>query len=117
MDLTALGAYLDGLMDPETAGSAYAGLTEKLGNDPDGANMLLCQLECARRDRERYAGEKVLSIHIPSDADGSNHFQCFLSKTLIQYFFPATCASEKIPFAAQTCRLRCAAARQQGSFL
>lgn len=55
VDFTALGAYFDGLMDPETAGSAYAELSEKLGGDPDGAKMLLCQLECARRDRERYA--------------------------------------------------------------
>ena len=55
MDLPALETELDGLMDPAAAEGAWAGLTEKLGNDPDGAKMLLCQLECARRDRGRYA--------------------------------------------------------------
>ncbi len=55
VDLTALETYLDGLMDPATAGRACAELSERLGDDPDGAKMLLCQLACAHRDRERYA--------------------------------------------------------------
>lgn len=55
VDLPAPEPYLAGLLEPTGAECAYTELKGRLGDDPDGVKMLLCQLESARRDRERYA--------------------------------------------------------------
>ena len=55
VDLPALEPELAGLLESAGAEGAYTELIRKFGDDPDGVKMLLCQLESARRDRERYA--------------------------------------------------------------
>lgn len=46
---------LEQLMDIKTAAQAYEALKGVLGTDEGNIKMLLCQLECARRDEARYA--------------------------------------------------------------
>ena len=45
---------LAGIMDIATADAAYRRLSARLTGDADHWAMLLCQLECARRDADRY---------------------------------------------------------------
>ena len=45
---------LAGMMDIATADAAYRRLSARLTGDADHWAMLLCQLECARRDADRY---------------------------------------------------------------
>ena len=54
LDLAALEPFLAGMMAIETAESAYRALSGRLTGDADHWAMLLCQLECARRDADRY---------------------------------------------------------------
>ena len=55
VDFVQLEPLLDGLMHIETAPKAYEALCGALGEDEGNIKMLLCQLECARRDEARYA--------------------------------------------------------------
>lgn len=55
VDFAPLEALLSQMMEISTAAQAYEALVGVLGEDEGSIRMLLCQLECARRDEARYA--------------------------------------------------------------
>lgn len=55
VDFAPLEALLSQMMEISTAAQAYETLMSALGEDEGSIRMLLCQLECARRDEARYA--------------------------------------------------------------
>ncbi len=54
VDLAGYGPCLEHLMEPQAAAGAFHCLSASLGEDPGNFKMLFCQLECARRDADRY---------------------------------------------------------------
>lgn len=52
-------AYLEQMMNRETAGAAYKELDALLTEDGDHFKMLYCQLECARRVFDRYQAKGI----------------------------------------------------------
>ncbi len=59
VSLSRWETYLKGMSDPETAEASYLELSDALPEDPGNFVMLCCQLECARRAADRYAGKEI----------------------------------------------------------
>lgn len=59
VSIDAVEPQLQAMMTPPTAAEGYRTLTQQLGQDPGCFKMLYCQLECARRDADRYADKGI----------------------------------------------------------
>lgn len=59
LDLGQAEPHLERMMEQDTAKEAYEELTAFLAEDEDCMKMLYCQLECARRQFERYRKKRI----------------------------------------------------------